>query len=284
MQRSLLFVAAVAVLAFSQVTSAQFNPNFFCYNVLGNGAIFQLKNLSFTKYMIQNVTIKGDPLPNYSLDFDVSFCQPSTLLSRCTSENGAICTQSSGALHFFAGVMGAYNMSTGQPLWSLIDAKNPEAGVHWVFNNGYMYYSNQTIDYMSVQLQLKCDRTADPALAKLTLVQDSPFHDYTFSLTSWASCPSYPPPTPFIPGTINNGLSGGSVFLIVFFCLLFVYIVGGCIYKTTVMSTTGIESCPQIEFWRELPGYVADGWKYVWDSITGCCGGPSQPTSGYADI
>jgi len=65
-------------------------------------------------------------------------------------------------------------------------------------------------------------------------------------------------------------MSGGLVFIIILLVVTPVYIVVGCIYKAKTKGTTGIESCPNIDFWRDLPGLVKDGFRFV---IGKCRGG-----------
>jgi len=68
-------------------------------------------------------------------------------------------------------------------------------------------------------------------------------------------------------GGSSDDLSGGSVFIIILVVVIPVYIIVGCIYKWRVNGTSGIESCPNIEFWRDLPHLVKDGFSYT---MSGC--------------
>lgn len=42
----------------------------------------------------------------------------------------------------------------------------------------------------------------------------------------------------------------------------FLYVVGGCVFKRQKQGTQGMESCPNIDFWRGLPGLVKDGCAF----------------------
>ncbi|CAH3182185.1 unnamed protein product, partial [Porites evermanni] len=59
------------------------------------------------------------------------------------------------------------------------------------------------------------------------------------------------------PAENSNGLSTGSIILIVFFLLLFVYVVAGILIKRYKM---GVESVPEVipnyEFWAGIPSLV----------------------------
>jgi len=57
-----------------------------------------------------------------------------------------------------------------------------------------------------------------------------------------------------------GGLSGGSLFLILFLGVaLPVYLGGGWYYNHKYKELQGVEAVPQIEYWRQLPGLVKDG-------------------------
>jgi len=71
----------------------------------------------------------------------------------------------------------------------------------------------------------------------------------------------------------SKGLSGGSVFLIIFFVGFFVYVLAGCIYKRTKVGASGMEACPNIDFWRDLPSLIKDGFRFTWHKLRSCCGG-----------
>jgi len=73
-------------------------------------------------------------------------------------------------------------------------------------------------------------------------------------------------------GGSGGKLSGGSVFLIILVVIIPVYIVIGCIYKRQKMGTSGMESCPNIDFWRDLPSLIGDGFKFTFRKLGGLCG------------
>jgi hypothetical protein len=82
---------------------------------------------------------------------------------------------------------------------------------------------------------------------------------WTISFPSSAACIGSAPPEPQPdPGNTGDGLpvSVGTIFCIVFGLLSGGYIVVGCCYKRRRMGTEGVESCPNIDFWRELPYLV----------------------------
>lgn len=52
-----------------------------------------------------------------------------------------------------------------------------------------------------------------------------------------------------------------------------VYVVVGCTYKWKRQGTTGVESCPNVDFWRTLPGLVKDGCVFSFQRARRLCGG-----------
>lgn len=50
-----------------------------------------------------------------------------------------------------------------------------------------------------------------------------------------------------------------------------VYICVGCYYKRVRLGVTSwSESIPNIEFWREFPSLVREGFRYTSQKVTGC--------------
>ena len=74
-------------------------------------------------------------------------------------------------------------------------------------------------------------------------------------------------------GEAKSGLSGGSIFLILFFVGAFVYFVGGILFNKYRRGMTGTEVIPNIGFWRDLPGLVRDGCMFSFNKVRALCGG-----------
>jgi len=71
-----------------------------------------------------------------------------------------------------------------------------------------------------------------------------PYYLYTLTLTSNALC---------------GGISGGSVFLIILFSAAVLYLIAGVIVNKFHFQKEGIEIVPNIDFWKEVPGWIVDG-------------------------
>ena len=93
-----------------------------------------------------------------------------------------------------------------------------------------------------------------------TIGTDNPAGSVTYTLTlkGPAGCAKAPAPKP--QGA--KGLSGGSLFLILFFVFSSVYFAAGAGYNYKYNDMRGREMLPQWVYWKQLPGLVKDGGKF----------------------
>eukprot|EP01098_Paradermamoeba_levis_P013302 TRINITY_DN603_c0_g1_i2.p1 TRINITY_DN603_c0_g1~~TRINITY_DN603_c0_g1_i2.p1 ORF type:complete len:250 (+),score=50.39 TRINITY_DN603_c0_g1_i2:69-818(+) len=102
---------------------------------------------------------------------------------------------------------------------------------------------------------------------------ESPIKTYNFKWSSNLACGGNPPSSGSGSGTggesSGGGLSGGSIFMILVTCLLFVYCVGGVLFLKFQRQAEGLDVIPNKEFWFSLPGLVKDGVVFSWGKITG---------------
>jgi len=84
---------------------------------------------------------------------------------------------------------------------------------------------------------------------------------YDFTMTSKYACP--------IGGSGPGGLSGGSIFLIIFFVSAVLYFAIGSIVMWKVKGASGIEILPNSAFWVGLPGLLKDGVLFLKGKVTG---------------
>ncbi|KAJ9461638.1 hypothetical protein DIPPA_15423 [Diplonema papillatum] len=81
-------------------------------------------------------------------------------------------------------------------------------------------------------------------------------------------CQVIPPAAPS-PGSPSGGLTGGGVFLILFFVGFFVYFAAGSAYMYKVKGETGVNVIPNVELWKGLPGLMKDGAAFLKGKVTG---------------
>ena len=63
------------------------------------------------------------------------------------------------------------------------------------------------------------------------------------------------------------------MFIIILCVVIPLYVIIGCIYKSQKLGATGMEKCPNVEFWRDLPSLVKDGCAFTVVKLKGLCGG-----------
>src|SRR4051794_30612584 len=69
------------------------------------------------------------------------------------------------------------------------------------------------------------------------------------------------------PGVLFSPLSGGWIFIIILSVVVPLYVVGGCVYKHQKLGATGMDKCPNVEFWRDLPSLVKDGFAFTYAKL-----------------
>jgi hypothetical protein len=91
--------------------------------------------------------------------------------------------------------------------------------------------------------------------------QEFTVHDYGYIMSH--KCDKSPVVPPTGPATAK-GLSGGDTFLLIFFISAFCYIFLGMTvnYMRSGGTNGGVPTIPHIDFWRALPGLVADGISF----------------------
>ncbi|TNN02636.1 hypothetical protein fugu_010123 [Takifugu bimaculatus] len=114
-------------------------------------------------------------------------------------------------------------------------------------------------DASRAQIMIFCNREVDES--PLHVIQENSEREnhclYLFRLDSSAVCPA-----------LQSKLSAGSIILIIGFCLLTVYLVGGFLYQRMIVGAKGMEQFPNYAFWVEVGNLAADGCDFVCRSRT----------------
>lgn len=132
--------------------------------------------------------------------------------------------------------------STAQ--WQAIDSAEPERGVRIAFTGGSPCPTGGSPSRSTYEL-----RCAKSAGATTVTVEADPVQQcsYTFVFSTKAACPD-------VPGT-----SAGTYAVVIFLITAIVYCGFGALYKWRVKGTSGLESVPNIDFWRAALKYVTAG-------------------------
>jgi len=188
-------------------------------------------------------------------EYTLNFCGVSHAGTGCTDREAGMC-QLDRQTKMVSQAFGFYGQAP-QPEFRLLDSANPKGGVILEFTNGDKC-GGMVPKTRVVTLRVSCAGTTD---STFQVNPDTGQCSYTIPFQATAGCP--------ISGDDKSGLSGGSVFLIIALVSVTVYIGVGCLYKAKRLGTTGVESCPHIAFWKEIPGLVMDGLRFVKGKICG---------------
>lgn len=140
---------------------------------------------------------------------------------------------------------------TNFPEWALLESGNPQAGISATWTG-----SPCSTGYYTTTLQFKCDMSKESGQA-ISAVSGLKDCNYILEIPSKYGCP------------ISSGLSGGFIFIIIFFSVCFVYFVGGIIYNKKIKGADGKELIPNFDKWELLPGLVKDGCMFTHAKIKG---------------
>ncbi len=98
---------------------------------------------------------------------------------------------------------------------------------------------------------------------------------FTFSFSHPSAC---------IFESSSHKLSGGSIFDIIFFAVLFIYFVSFSIWNYRKGARSVAEIVPHFSFWTSIPGLMKDGTIFLFKKIRGGCGRNVRAGENYQDI
>eukprot|EP00808_Paulinella_micropora_P028555 g52695.t1 len=231
--------------------------NYPCQPTVG-GAFFDLTPLKRSGSFYQGQDLGGQR-------YELNVCGIINDGKSCQQAGAAMCQVTSEG----DTVIIASATSGASPTFSLIDSSDPNQGVQLVFDNEP--YPPQSPCYplgtkRKATIRLQCVPGASAPTIPL-MVQEASVCNYQTVIPSKYGCPAPVGGWPKDAEYGGGGLSGGSVLLILFIPGAFLYLAIGILYKRKTQGTTGVESIPNIEFWRALPQLVKDGVQFT---MSGC--------------
>jgi len=205
-----------------------------------------------TRYQLDPLTKSTDyqgiePGPN-QFHYYWNFCSPVKPDTGCPE--GAVAGQS---------FLGACT-SIGYLPASIKDGiDGPKSGVVITYvNNADSKCGPQRTIPRQTQIVLKCDKTQEAALSSIS---EPGTCVYELTIRSKHACPWEPPKV--------GGIGAGWIFVIIVLVGGVLYLLVGIIVKWQVMHTEpGIELIPNIDFWRDLPNLIKDGFFFVKQKLT----------------
>uniref|UniRef100_A0A1A8BRR6 Cation-dependent mannose-6-phosphate receptor n=1 Tax=Nothobranchius kadleci TaxID=1051664 RepID=A0A1A8BRR6_NOTKA len=130
-------------------------------------------------------------------------------------------------------------------------------GNQWVlliYNDGEKYDNHCGQEKRRAMIMISCNKNADVGELKVFPEDRERGNNcyYFFELDSSAACP-----------VESSQLSAGSILLIIAFCLVAVYLIGGFLYQRLIVGAKGMEQFPNYAFWVEVGNLTADGCDFV---------------------
>ncbi|KAM4567747.1 cation-dependent mannose-6-phosphate receptor [Fundulus diaphanus] len=130
-------------------------------------------------------------------------------------------------------------------------------GSDWVmliYENGDKYDNHCKQEARKAIIMISCSKNTDVDVLEVILEDKERESDcfYLFELDSSAVCPP-----------VVSRLSAGSIILIIIFCLVAVYLIGGFLYQRLIVGAKGMEQFPNYAFWVEVGNLTADGCDFV---------------------
>ncbi|CAM4698186.1 unnamed protein product [Leuciscus chuanchicus] len=129
-------------------------------------------------------------------------------------------------------------------------------GSDWIlliYEGGESYDGHCSKEARKAMIMISCSKSAKNDFS-VVLEDNKKQVDcyYLFELDTDVLCPANP-----------SKLSGGSIFLIVVFSCLAVYLTGGFLYQRLVVGAKGVEQFPNYAFWSQIGNLSADGCDFV---------------------
>lgn len=139
----------------------------------------------------------------------------------------------------------------------MYNATQAIGGSDWVmliYTHGDRYDGHCSKELRKAMIMISCNKKVDVGQLKVVLEERQKLQDcfYLFELDSSSMCE-----------VLESHISAGSIILIIGFCLLAVYLIGGFLYQRLIVGAKGMEQFPNYAFWVEVGNMTADGCDFV---------------------
>ncbi|XP_034409748.1 cation-dependent mannose-6-phosphate receptor [Cyclopterus lumpus] len=156
-----------------------------------------------------------------------------------------------------AGVIQYESKKTKPTVIGMYNATQAIGGSDWVmliYTNGDSYDAHCSKETRKAMIMISCNKKVDMGQMNVVVEDRERGQDcfYLFELDSSAMCE-----------VLDSRISAGSIILIIGFCLLAVYLIGGFLYQRLIVGAKGMEQFPNYAFWVEVGNLTADGCDFV---------------------
>lgn len=135
-------------------------------------------------------------------------------------------------------------------------------GNNWLYlkyKDGENYTSHCDKVKRQAHLMIVCDPEGGETHLRIIEEHNNISHSdtcyYLFELSTPIVC--------VVPPVPQEALSGGSIFCIIFFTILGIYLIIGFLYQRIVVGAKGLEQIPNYNFWKDFGQLQADGCDFV---------------------
>ncbi|XP_060075675.1 cation-dependent mannose-6-phosphate receptor-like [Ylistrum balloti] len=146
-------------------------------------------------------------------------------------------------------------------------------GTGWIlleYRDGEKYHTHCTQETRRARIMIICDEDVDVGSERINIFEENTNKTgecyYLFEMASSAACRTKP--------AVTFGLSLGSILVIVFVSVVFLYLLLGIAYQRFVLGAKGMEQLPNYSFWQDFGNLQSDGCNLVCRSG----GSPQKPT------
>ncbi|XP_069119217.1 cation-dependent mannose-6-phosphate receptor-like [Argopecten irradians] len=146
-------------------------------------------------------------------------------------------------------------------------------GTGWIllqYFDGDPYGSHCNRENRQARIMIICDEEVSIGSETVNIFEENNNKTedcyYLFEMASSVVCPVKP--------VVTFGLSLGSILVIVFVCVVFLYLALGIAYQRFMLGAKGMEQIPNYSFWQDFGNLQSDGCNLVCRSG----GSPAKPT------
>jgi len=205
--------------------------------------------------------------PTKKYNFNIGICVPG-----CNKNLDSDCTEDDGVIQTWK-VDDQMTQRTERRVVGRINDTTIKGGKTWkmlTYMSGDKYKTHCHQENRQAHIMFICDQ--NQGTPKVTVLDENSQRNdscyYLFEITTKDACP----PTHSI---LPEGVSAGSVLVIVVVVFLSIYFVGGCLYRRIVVGAKGMDQVPNLKFWQKAGNMMADGCDFV------CRSDPSSRSSSH---
>eukprot|EP01113_Clastostelium_recurvatum_P000451 TRINITY_DN1019_c0_g1_i2.p1 TRINITY_DN1019_c0_g1~~TRINITY_DN1019_c0_g1_i2.p1 ORF type:complete len:245 (-),score=45.13 TRINITY_DN1019_c0_g1_i2:100-834(-) len=172
------------------------------------------------------------------------------------TEKNEFCTSENSAYYYLWYGTCIIAGTTNNMKWGLIDSNTPATGPSLTYSTSESCMSS----VRSVVINFRCK---SGVVGQPTQVNNPTGCLTTIEFDTMYGCPK----AGGVKGDIE-GLSGGSILLIILLVAVVVYLVGGFVVNWKVRHMDpNVQALPNISFWQEIPGLVKDGAAFTYGKL-----------------